>query len=214
MSGDKALSWAYTEEYLPEPEAAARARASAEEFAIRPVSRGTGATLAALAAAIGAHSVAEIGTGTGTSAAWLCSGMSRDGVLTSIDIEPESQTVAREILTSMGVKPANARLIFGRALSVLPRLADGAYDLVFIDGDPEETEDYLTHAVRMLRPGGTLAVNAALWNDRVPEPARRDPDTVRMRELVRRIRDDENLTSTLLPCGDGLLVAVKTTPRA
>lgn len=171
-----------------------------------------GATLRALASASGAHSVAEIGTGTGTSAAWLLSGMDPEGVLTSIDVEPEYQSAARQVLRAMKVKSAQARLISGRALDVLPRLANGAYDLVFVDGDPEETPDYVTHAIRMLRPGGLLIVAGALWHDRVPEPARRDADTVRMRELVRTVRDDERLTPLLIGAGDGLLVAVNRPP--
>lgn len=173
---------------------------------------GVGATLRALAAATAAHSVAEIGTGTGTSAAWLLSGMDADGVLTSIDVEPEYQAAARDVLTAMKVKPAQARLIGGRALDVLPRLAGGAYDLVFVDGDPEETPEYVTHAIRMLRPGGILIVANALWHDLVPEPARRDEDTVRMRELVRSVRDDDRLTPVLLGAGDGLLVAINRPP--
>ena len=134
------------------------------------------------------------------------------GVLTSIDIEPEFQAAAREVILAMGVKPAQARLITGRALDVLPRLAGGSYDLVFVDGDPEETPEYVSHALRMLRAGGLLIVANALWHDQVPEPARRDDDTVRMRELGRIIRDDEELTPLLLGSGDGLLVAVKRAP--
>ena len=78
-----------------------------------------------LAAATGAHAVAEIGTGTGTATAWLAMGMAPDGVLTSIDVEAEYQTAAREVLQFMGIKNAQARLITGRALDVLPRLAGG-----------------------------------------------------------------------------------------
>ncbi|MDO4606416.1 MAG: O-methyltransferase [Bowdeniella nasicola] len=212
MSGDKALSWAFTEEFLAEPPGPARARVLAEEFALRPIPRGTGAALRMLAAATGAHAVAEIGTGTGTATAWLAMGMAPDGVLTSIDVEAEYQTAAREVLQFMGIKNAQARLITGRALDVLPRLAGGSYDLVFVDGDPEETPEYAAHALRMLRPGGLLAIEGALGGDQVPDPARRDPQTVRMRELVRVFRDAEDLTTTLLPCGDGLLVAVKKPP--
>lgn len=162
-----------------------------------------------LVAALDAHAVAEIGTGTGTSAAWMLSAMAPDAVLTSVDIEGEYQAVAREVLTAAGVKPAQVRLITGRALKVLPRLASGAYDLVFVDGDAEETANYVVEALRILRPGGLVAIDHALWHDRVPDPARRDGATVQMRELVRAVREEVGLIPALLPCGDGLLVGVK-----
>lgn len=173
---------------------------------------GTGAALRLLAAALDAHAVAEIGTGTGTSAAWLLSALAPDAVLTSIDIEGEYQAVAREVLTEAGIKPAQVRLITGRALKVLPRLASGAYDLVFIDADAEESANYVIEALRILRPGGLVAIDRTLWHDRVPDPARRDSTTSLMRELVRAVRDESGVIPALLPCGDGLLVAVKQPP--
>ena len=209
MSADKAQSWAYTEEFVTEEHAIALARSRAEELGCETVSPGTGAALRVLAAAGGARNVAEIGTGTGVSALWLLGGMAPDGVLTTIDIESEHQRAAREAFRVADVKPTRTRPITGRALNVLPRLADGAYDLVLVDGDPAEAADYVEQAIRMLRPGGLLVVPQALWRDRVADPARRDEATVAMRELGKSVRSDERLVAALLPSGDGLLVAVK-----
>jgi predicted O-methyltransferase YrrM len=209
VSADKAQSWAYTEEFLTEEDAITLARARAEELGCDAVSPGTGAALRVLAAANGARNVAEVGTGTGVSALWLLGGMAPDGVLTTIDVEAEHQRAAREAFAAAGIRPTRTRPITGRALNVLPRLADGAYDLVLVDGDPAETADYVEQAVRMLRPGGVLAVPNALWHDRVADPARRDEATVAMRELGKAVRGHEKLTAALLPTGDGLLVAVK-----
>jgi predicted O-methyltransferase YrrM len=150
-----------------------------------------------------------VGTGTGVSGLWLLGGMTSDGVLTTIDIEPEHQRAARESFAYAGLRPARTRLIGGRALDVLPRLADGVYDMAVVDGDPAEAAEDVDRAVRLLRPGGVLAVNAALWHDRVADPARRDETTVAVRELGKQVRDDERLVSALLPTGDGLLVAVR-----
>lgn len=209
MSADKAQSWAYTEEFVTEEDAIALARSRAEELGCETVSPGTGAALRVLAAAGGARNVAEIGTGTGVSALWLLGGMAPDGVLTTIDVEAEHQRAAREAFRAADVKPTRTRPITGRALNVLPRLADGAYDLVLVDGDPAEAADYVEQAIRMLRPGGLLVVPQALWRDRVADPARRDEATVAMRELGKTVRSDERLVAALLPSGDGLLVAVK-----
>jgi predicted O-methyltransferase YrrM len=81
---------------------------------------------------------------------------------------------------------------------------------VFCDGDKREYSDYLTEALRLLKPGGVVVFDNALWHDRVADPTQRDEDTTSLRELGKAVREDERLTSALLAVGDGLLVAVKT----
>ena len=176
---------------------------------VSPIGSGGGAALRLLAAAIDARAVVEIGTGTGVSGVWLLRGMRPDGVLTTVDIEAEHHRLARTTFNEAGVPANRARLITGRALEVLPRLTDGAYDLVFCDGDKTEYAAYLTEARRLLRPGGVVAFDNALWHEKVADPAQRDPETVAIRELGTHIRDDETLVPALLPVGDGLLCAVK-----
>jgi predicted O-methyltransferase YrrM len=153
--------------------------------------------------------VVEIGTGTGVSGLWLLRGMREDGVLTSVDLEAEHQRLARESFVEAGVPSQRYRLISGAALEVLPRLTDGHYDLVFCDAAKAEYGDYLSEAMRLLRRGGVVAFDNALWHDKVADPAQRDPETVAIRELGKRIADDEDLLPLLLPVGDGLLLARK-----
>jgi predicted O-methyltransferase YrrM len=162
-----------------------------------------------IAAALNARSAVEIGTGCGTSGIWLLRGMRPDAVLTSVDVDPEHQRLARKAFTDAGFASNRYRLISGKALDVLPRLADGAYDLVFCDGDKQEYPDYLMAALRLLRPGGVVAFDNALWGGRVPDPSYDDPDTVAIRSLCEQVRVDERLVPALLPVGDGLLAAVK-----
>jgi predicted O-methyltransferase YrrM len=135
--------------------------------------------------------------------------MRPDGVLTTIDIEAEHHRAAREAFTEAGVRPTRVRAITGRPLDVLPRLADGAYDLVVADGDPLELVEQVEQAVRLLRPGGVLVVVHALGGDRVPDPARRDEVTTTLREVARRVRDDDRVVPVLLPTGDGVLLAAR-----
>lgn len=97
------------------------------------MSPGTGAALRLLAASVDAKAVAEIGTGTGVSGIHLLHGMRPDGVLTTVDPEPEHQQFARQAFRACGFASNRARFIPGRALDVLPRLADAGYDLVFCD---------------------------------------------------------------------------------
>jgi predicted O-methyltransferase YrrM len=161
-----------------------------------------------LAAALPARAVVEIGTGAGVSGLYLLDGMPEDGVLTTIDVEVENQRAAREAFADAGIRPNRTRVISGRALDVLPRLTDSAYDLVLVDGDKAEYGAYLEQALRLLRPGGVLAVDSALWHGRIADPAQRDAATTAIRELGKRVRDDDRLITAMLPCGDGLLAAV------
>jgi predicted O-methyltransferase YrrM len=135
--------------------------------------------------------------------------MRADGVLTTVDIEAEHQRLAKETFAEAGIPSNRARTIAGAGLDVLPRLTDGHYDLVFCDGDKREYAAYLKEALRLLRPGGIVAFDNALWHDRVADPAQRDDDTVAIRDLGKRVADDDDLVSLMLPVGDGLLVAKK-----
>lgn len=202
-------SRSYAELFVPESEAAIAARDRAAELGCVPVGTGAGAALTFLAASLSARSVVEIGTGAGVSGLHLFAGMAPDGILTSIDVEAENQRAAKQAFTQAGIAPARARLINGRALEVLPRLTDAAYDLVFVDAAKQEYPQYVAEALRLLRPGGILAIDNALWHDKVADPTQRDPETVAVREAGRLVRDDEDLAVVLIPLGDGLLAAVK-----
>jgi predicted O-methyltransferase YrrM len=209
LNSVKPASWSYAEEYVAEDEVLARARARAQEVGVVPIGSGGGAALRFLAAVLDARAVVEIGTGTGVSGLWLLRGMRPDGVLTSVDIEAEHQRLARESFNEAGVASQRVRTISGAALDVLPRLTDGHYDLVFADGDKAEYGAYLKEALRLLRPGGVVAFDNALWHDRVADPAQRDEDTVSIRDLGRQVAEREDLVPVLLPVGDGLLAAKK-----
>lgn len=201
---------AYAEDFLPEDEPLLTARRNAAEVGgASPVSPATGAMLRFVAAAISARAVVEIGTGCGTSGIWLLRGMRQDGVLTSVDVEPEHQRLARQAFGQAGFAANRCRLISGKAADVLPRLTDGGYDLVFCDADKQEYPEYLTAALRLLRPGGVVAFDNALWGGQVADPARNDPETTAIRQLCEQVREDERLAPVLLPVGDGLLAAVK-----
>ncbi len=173
------------------------------------ITPGAGAAVGALAAALAARAVVEIGTGTGVASLWLLRGMPADGVLTTIDVEIEHQRAAKAAFAEAGIRPTRTRTIPGRPVDVLPRLADGAYDLVLVGQDVRSWPEYAEQALRLLRPGGVLVVDGALAGDRVANPARRDEATTIVRELGRRLRDDDRVLPALLPVGDGLLLAVK-----
>jgi predicted O-methyltransferase YrrM len=193
------------ESYLPDDEVLLAARGRAEEFGCVPVSAAAGAALSFLAASRRARAVVEIGTGTGVSGLYLLRGMAPEGVLTSIDIEPEYHRAARKTFLDAGFPSGRTRLIIGRALDVLPRLTTGGYDLVFVDAVRAEYPGYFEHGVHLLRPGGVLAFHGVLA--RRGDQGRRDPGLLAARELARALREDKRLVPTLLPLGGGLLVA-------
>lgn len=200
---------ALADTYVSEDAVLAYARAQSARAGVRAIGPSGGACLRLLAAALGARVVAEIGTGTGVSGVYLLRGMRADGVLTTVDNEPVRQQVAREAYQAAGFAPGRARCIPGRALEVLPRLADGQYDLVFCDGDPAESRAYLAESLRLLRPGGVVCFEGVFQEGRLAEPELQDRQTHAMRELVREVRESELLLPALLPVSDGLLCAVK-----
>ncbi len=202
-------SLAYAESFPIESDIMVAARERGAELGCVPIGPAGGAALRVLAAATSARAVVEVGTGAGVSGLYLLGGMAPDGQLVSIDIESENQRAARDAFTEAGIATNRYRLINGSAADVLPRMREDAYDLVFVDADKGAYSVYYEQAIRMLRSGGVVAFDNALWHDRVADPSQHDPDTVTLRDLVRTVRDDERLVSVLLASGDGLLVAAK-----
>ncbi|RMB58477.1 methyltransferase [Tessaracoccus antarcticus] len=174
-----------------------------------PISTGVSAILTVLAATTGAKAVVEVGTLMGASALAFFDGMGKDGILTSIDADAEHQLAARRFLTAAGHPSSRFRLIAGTPLEVLPKLRDGAYDIVFINGDKLEYVEYVAGALRLLRHGGLLIVHDVLWNNTVADPSAEGDETIIIREALEAVTQSESYTQSLLPVGNGLLVAVK-----
>lgn len=208
-SAARAASQAFAEDFSPVPEAAEHARAAAVGLSVEPVSPGTASILTFLAAARGAKTVVEIGTGTGVSGLALLAGMTPRGVLTSIDVETEHQTAARRAFLQAGVQSQRFRLIAESALNVLPRLTDHAYDIVFADADILESVEYIAQAERLLTTGGLFILNHAFAHDRIGDPDDESDDTVIVREAIDALTASESFLPALVPVGDGLLVAVR-----
>ncbi|MGV0626381.1 O-methyltransferase [Mycolicibacter minnesotensis] len=200
---------AHAENSISEDAVLAAARDRAGEIGVGSVSAAVGALLALLTKLSGGKAVVEVGTGAGVSGLWLLSGMGGEGVLTTIDIEPEHQRTAKQAFADAGIGPGRTRFISGRAQEVLTRLADGSYDLVFVDADPLDQPGYVLEAVRLLRSGGVVVVHRAALGGRAGDPAATDAEVLAVREAARLIAEDDRLTPALIPLGDGLLAAVR-----
>jgi predicted O-methyltransferase YrrM len=201
---EKDLSWKFAEDLVVEPELVGAARARSLEHGVEPVSAAQGAQLAVLAAATNATSIIEIGTGFGISGLWMLTG-APGASLTSIDLEVEFQQSAKRAFSDFGIPANRARLIAGRALEVLPRMNESSYDLVLVDADPGSIFEYVEHALRLVRVGGTVVVPHALWRGRVADPAQRDDTVTNFRTLLSEIAKSPAVLSALSLAGDGLL---------
>lgn len=200
----RSLTW--VNEWLSEDVVAAEAREMAAQLGIPCVDVLTAATLRWLAATTVSKAIVEVGTGAGVSTLALARGMAEDGILTTIDLDAQTQRHAKAMLSDAGYP--RIRLIAGRALDVMPRLTDAGYDLVVCDGAATETAAYLEQAARLLRHGGVLAIIDALGTGfRVTDPAAREPEVVSLRAALKTIADDEGWVPALLPVGTGLVVA-------
>lgn len=214
MSSGKVASWAHGEEFVEEAAlfsddgVLARARDRGNELGVDPVLPGAGALMRVLAASVQARAAVEIGTGSGVGSLYLLSGMHPDGVLTTIDPEVENQRVARESFAEARIRPSRVRTIAGAPRDVIGRLTDHAYDLVSFPAHAPHATDLLTHARRLLRPGGVLVIPHALYHDRVADPAARDHVTQAVRALLKAVGESEDLVTALTGSGDGVLAAV------
>ncbi|CAN3130235.1 Putative O-methyltransferase MSMEG_5073/MSMEI_4947 [Mycobacterium sp. smrl_JER01] len=199
----------HAEHSISEDAIVAAARERAVDIGAGAVTPAVGALLCVLAKLTGARAVVEVGTGAGVSGLWLLSGMREDGVLTTIDVEPEHQRTAKQAFTEAGVGPGRTRLISGRAQEVLTRLADESYDLVFIDAAPADQPHFVTEGVRLLRAGGAIVVHRSALGGRAGDASAKDAEVAAVREAARLIAEDERLTPVLVPLGDGLLIAAR-----
>lgn len=200
---------AHAEGSISEDAIVAAARERGVDAGAEAVTPAVGALLSLLARLSGGKAVVEVGTGAGVSGLWLLAGMREDGVLTTIDIEPEHHHLAKQAFSEAKIAPGRTRLIAGRAQEVLPRLADESYDLVFVDAVPNDQPHFVEEGIRLLRPGGVIVVHHAALDGRAGDPDAHDADVAAVREAARVIAEDERLTPVLVPLGDGLLVAAR-----
>jgi predicted O-methyltransferase YrrM len=200
----------YAESFIAEDAIKAAARARGLEHGAIDVTQGTGAYLRHLAHQLSAQSVVEIGTGSGVGALWLLEGMMASGTLTSIDDEMEHTNIAKMALAEADIAQPRFRLITNSVMDVMTKLTDRAYDLVVFRHNPEDLSFAISEAHRVLRSGGVFVIDNFFGGSKVQDPAQRDPKTIALREAGKSIKlDTEAWVTTLIPTGDGLLLATK-----
>jgi predicted O-methyltransferase YrrM len=166
-----------------------------------------GQLLRLLTELIGARNAIEVGTFTGYSALCIALGLPPEGRLLACDVSSEWTKLARRMWTEAGVE-GKIELALGPALQTLDDLlaggSAGEYDLAFIDADKTSYALYYERLLRLVRPGGLIAIDNVLWGGRVADPSAADEDTAAIRALNERIHADERVGLSMLPIGDGL----------
>ena len=201
---------AYAENFIVEDHFKSQARARGVEVGAIDVTPGVGAYLRHLAFTLSAQSVVEVGTGSGVGSLWLLDGIIKSGTLTSIDDEMEHTQIAKLAFADADIAASRYRLITNSVLDVISKLTDKAYDLIVLRHNPEDLAFVIGESHRILRSGGALVIDNFFGGAKVNDPAQRDPKTIALREAGKIIKNDtEHWVSTLIPAGDGLLVATK-----
>jgi len=169
-----------------------------------------GVFLAFLVRLIGARNAIEIGTFTGYSALSVASALAPGGRLVCCDVSEEWTAIARRYWAEAGVadrielhlRPAQETLAL-----LLRKHGPGSFDFAFIDADKTGYDAYYEACLELLRPGGLIAIDNVLWSGTVADPADQKPDTVALRALTVKIRDDRRVDASLVSLGDGVLLA-------
>lgn len=165
-----------------------------------------GALLRMLVRISGARRVVEIGTFTGYSALMMAEGLAADGELLTCEVSETYASIARRYFRR-SPNGARIRLAVGPAARTLRGVADGTTDFVFIDADKESYTLYYEESLRILRPGGLIAADNALWSGRVLSPE--DGDSRAIAAFNRLVRSDGRTEKVMLPVRDGVYLIRK-----
>ena len=192
-------------------QAALRAATASHPHAGMQISPEQGQFMALLIRLIGARRALEIGVFTGYSALAVALALPEDGRLLACDISDEYTRVGRPFWQQAGVEQ-KIELRLAPALATLDaQLAAGAaggFDFAFIDADKSGYDAYYERCLRLLRPGGLIAIDNTLWGGAVARPAQ-DADTEALQRLNAKLHLDQRIDLSLLPIGDGLTLARK-----
>jgi len=181
-------------------------------MAAMQVSPEQGQFMAFLARLMGAKRYLEVGTFTGYSALAMALALPEDGQVVACDVSVDFTEIARRYWDEAGVAD-KIELHIAPALETLDGLLKKgqaeSFDFAFVDADKENQDAYYELCLRLVRPGGLVAVDNVLWGGAVADPDQSDAHTAAIRALNEKLKDDERVDLSLLPVGDGLSLTRK-----
>ncbi|MHB8404637.1 MAG: class I SAM-dependent methyltransferase [Gammaproteobacteria bacterium] len=161
---------------------------------------------------MGASRCIEVGVFTGYSSLSVALALPDEGRIIACDVSEEYTAVARRYWMEAGVE-RKIELRLGPALETLDAMLKhgeaGRYDFAFIDADKNNYLSYYERLIRLLRPGGLMAVDNVLWSGSVIDKKDRSVDTVAIRKFNEALHADNRIELSLVPIGDGLTLARK-----
>ena len=207
--------WSFLLEHtVHEPEVLTRLRRETAELPSAGMQIGPdqGRFMAFLVELVGARRCLEIGVFTGYSSTVTALALPPDGRLVACDVSEEYTAVARRYWAEAGVAH-KIDLRLAPALETLRELiasgAAGSFDFAFIDADKENYLAYYEQCLTLLRPGGLLLVDNALWGGSVADPSNQKETTRAIRALDIKASADPRVSASLIPVADGVLLALK-----
>lgn len=192
-----------------EDELLASLREEADRTGLPPISISAdeGRLLQVLLTTINARRVLEVGTLGGYSAICMGRALPRDGSVLTIEVNEAHAAFARRYVERAKLED-RIEVRVGRALDVLPALDGERFDAIFLDADKEPLPTYFEWALRLVRPGGLIIGDNALWAGRVYDESDQDARTQGVREFNRRMATDPRVLGIIVPTHDGVAVAV------
>jgi predicted O-methyltransferase YrrM len=197
-----------------EPDVLARLRAATASLPQAQMQIGPeqGQLMALLAKLVGAKRCIEVGVFTGYSSLAVALALPEHGRILACDVSEKWTAIARRFWRDAGVEH-KIELKLQPAVRTLEDLLaageTGRYDFAFVDADKPAYDTYYELLLKLLRPGGLMALDNTLWSGAVADPNEREPNAVALRALNEKLHRDERIDLSLLPVGDGLTLARK-----
>jgi caffeoyl-CoA O-methyltransferase len=199
---------------LREPEILSQLR---EETAKHPqaqmqIAPEQGQFMALLVRLLGAKKTLEVGVFTGYSSLAVALALPEEGQVVACDVDREVTTVAQRYWEQAGVAH-KVELRIAPALDTLEQLLADAqgetFDFAFIDADKRNYHNYYEQCLKLIRPGGLIAIDNVLWSGRVADPQEKDKRTQAIRNFNQTLHGDHRIFLSLIPIADGLTLALK-----
>lgn len=156
--------------------------------------------------------ILEVGAAIGFSALLMSTYAPEGCHITTIENYEKRIPIARENIARAG-KEKEITLLEGDAQEILPTLNE-SYDLIFMDAAKGQYLAFLSEVLRLLKPGGLLVSDNVLQDGDIIESryaVTRRNRTIhsRMRDYLYELKHHPELTTAILPVGDGVAVCTK-----